>query len=857
MDLTVAPRRWFLRSRSSPSFRAPIVRLPCYPSPRTSSEERHARHGIVIDRTTLRVAFRTLGRHKGFTTVAILSLGIAIALNTTMYSVLDAMIRPRINARSPQNIWEMRFYANDARKLDYASVERALRSGAPGYDGVTGMDFIPGQFRGTLVENGSHYKRVSLTIVRPNYFTFLGSQALQGRLFAPYDSTSGTTNAVISDRLASKLFPDESPVGRSITVEGNGYTVIGVIERSSVFYPLGADIWVLRPPKHRPTPISLMRLTEGVDDKTLRASLGTIAAQITLESGEPVGSMGFYLKHFETRQFRIEGFHFALFGAVGAVLLVACANLANLQLARGLARSRELALRSAVGASRRQLIQHLVLESGILAFAGLVLGIILTLWGAWLVKSSVPPEITDYMIEPQTSWRMFAFASLAAMVCLFLVGLLPALHVSRVDPDSLLKSSSGTGANKQHRRRYGMMVVAQIGFALPVLVGATVVLQAAFKMRSREYLGRERYGFNPAPLVAGSVNLLSDTVGAVKVTSLAAELVGRTKSMTGVVEAAAAYSLQPVKRMVTVDDENGVVREEAANQWGYDVVTPAYFRTLGIGMERGRDFRENEFARSVIMDAGSARFLWGQRNPVGRAIKFGNAQSSEPWYRVIGITKDQRDTATIRRMNYSYGYRLTEVSRVIAPLDSVLLSRRRWWSMTLYARVQGNTELAAVRLQRTLRAMPSGERPSVTPIVDEWLQYSKTRQDFVAALFSTFAFLGLSLVAVGVYGIVSHSIAERRRELAVRISLGAGARNILHSVLREGNALILAGIAFGLLFTKYTVWWLSNFMDENAGYDALLFAAIATGLFALAAFAAFLPALRATRIDPVDALRHE
>lgn len=811
----------------------------------------------MIDRTTVRVALRTLARHKGFTTVAVLSLAIAIALNTTMYSVLDAMIRPHINARNPENIWWVRFYANDMRKLDYANVERALQAGAKGFDGVTGTDFIPGKFTGTLVENGSHYKRVGVTIVRPNYFSFLGSQPQQGRLFAPFDSVSGTTNAIISERLAAKLFPDESPIGRMLTVEGNGYTVIGVIEGRSVFGPLNGDIWILRPPTQRPTPITLMRITEGVEERVLRTTLGTIAAQVALESGEPVGSMGFYLRRFETRQFRIEGFHFALFGAVGAVLLVACANLANLQLARGLARSRELALRSAVGASRRQLIQHLLLESGILATAGLVLGIVLTLWGASIVKGSVPPEITDYMIEPQTSWRMFVFASFAAVLCLFLVGLLPALHVSRVDPESLLKSSSGTGANKEHRRRYGMMVVAQIGFALPVLVGAIVVLQTAFKIRSPEYLGNQRYGYDPAPLIAGNVNYLSDSSAVVRVAGAAADLVGRTKAMSGILDAAVSYPQEPAKRTVSVDDENGAVREESAPMWTYKVVSPSFFQTMGITMERGRDFQDGEFARSVIMDAGSAYFLWGRRNPIGRSIKFGNAQSGAPWYRVVGITKDRRDTATIRRINYSYGFRLTEVFRPIAPSDSFVLRRRMWSRLTLYARVKGNTELAAVRLQRALRASPSGDSPSVTPIVDDWVQYQKARQDFVAALFSTFAFLGLGLVAVGVYGIVSHSIAERRRELAVRISLGATARNILHSVLREGNALILAGIAFGLLFTKYTVWWLAVFMDENAGYDALLFAIIATGLFALAAFAAFIPALRATRIDPVEALRHE
>jgi hypothetical protein len=452
---------------------------------------------------------------------------------------------------------------------------------------------------------------------------------------------------------------------------------------------------------------------------------------------------------------------------------------------------------------------------------------------------------------------MFAFAAAAAVTCLFLVGLVPALRISRVDPNDLLKAGAGTGANREHRRRYGMMVVAQIGLALPVLIGAIVLLKESVRLSSPEVINN-RYGYDPRPLVSARVPFAPAQGKTVRIGEVAAELVSRAKSVQGVLEAAAITNREPLKRKVTVDDANGVTREEPAPLWSYRIVSPSYFRTVGQSIERGRDFTDGEFdGKSIIVDAASATFLWGKHDPMGRSIKFGDKDSNLPWHRVVGVVRDPRDTALIRRMDYTTGFRLAGVYRVITPQDSVVL-QDRYGTMALRVRVRGNTELAAVRLQRALRTLRSVERPGVIPLMDEMgLAYARTQQNFVSSLFSTFALLGLGLVAIGVYGIVSHSVAERRRELAVRISLGATARDILHSVLREGNALILAGVAVGLLLTKYTVFWLDRFIDDNDGYNALLFAFIAAVLFAIAALAAFVPALRATRIDPVEALRHE
>lgn len=834
-----------------------------------------------MSRSTLRIALRTLGRHKGFTIVAVASIAIAIALNTVMYSMLDAMLAPQFNVRQPELVYGIRYHGDYQHRLGLDDIERAVAARLEGFQSLTGNRFyIAGARRGAnRAENGNRFMRLGAAdalVVRPNYFEFLGTPPVEGRTFLPRDI--GQSNAVISTRLARKLFPNEPSIGRSFLLDGRGFSVIGVVERSSTFYPLRADVFALADPSGTPVGVTLMRFNRQVQPHSVGDQLEDVAAQLALAAGETPGTTRFQGVAFTSRHTVLRGFHFALIGAVIAVLLVACANLANLQLARGLARTRELALRAAVGASRRQLIAHLLLETGILAAVGLGLGLLLTLWGIHVSRALLPPAIEDYIIEPRTSWATFAAAAAASIVCLFLVGLLPALHISRVDPDTLLKSGHGTGANKQHRRRYGIMVVVQIGFALPVLIGAVVVGRGALRIHGRDWLVKEQYGYDPSQVISASVPI-AGTPGRVtrlSMSDVANDLVSRARSITDIVDAAVVFSAGPDGDLVVVDDENGEVREMMAHLWSYRVATPSYLRTMNRPVERGRDFDESEFdGEAVLMNARTATFLWGAHDPIGRAIKFGDNESGERFHRVVGIIGDERDTSVIRRRDPDANFRLSEVVRVMSPRDSFTIAPPveaprmlnpwvNWASgvvhVTVYARARGNVELAALRLERALRSSRSGRAtPTAAPMLDDlFVSQRRTRHDFVAGMFGTFALIGVLLASVGVYGIVSHSVAERRRELAVRISLGATLRDILHSVLREGNVVVLMGIAAGLLLTKVTVYWLANFfVGEHDGADAVLFAAIAVFLFTVAALAAFIPALRATRIDPVEALRHE
>ena len=812
----------------------------------------------MVDRTSIRVALRTLGHHRGFTVVAVLSLAVAIALNTTMYSVLDAIFAPHVSARLPENLYTLRYFGDYQNHLAPGSIERALSVSVHGFEGVTGY-WQYGFLASPIAENGSAFRHVKPALVRTNFFDLLGTPALQGRTFIPQDEVEAS-GVVISDWLADQLFPDESPIGRSIIVAGQAYNIIGVVERSQRFGPLSFDVWGLRQPAQSEVPITLIRYRDKVDIRVAFEELRAIAAQLALAAGEAPGDTRFHLVHFEVKQFQLARFHWALIGAVVAVLLVACANLANLQLARGLARSRELALRSAVGASRRQLIGHLVLESGIIAVAGLTLGVVLTIWSMHIAKSSIPPVMVEYIIQPKMNWRVLIFAVSAAVVCLFLVGLLPAIHVSRVDPDSLLKSGSGTGANREHRRRYGVMVIAQIGFALPVLIGAIILLKSAWIVTSQGGRLRGWLSFDPMPVVSVRVPVVATKDSSLGFADVAAQLEASAKSIRGVLDAASYKFDEPFHRIVAVDQADGSIIDAPANSWNYTIVSPSYFRTLSRQIIQGRDFLDGELdGKSVIIDQSTSLFLFQGGNPLGRAIKFGDSHSDKPWLTIVGVVGDLRDSATLAK-NYMYGRAMSEVYRVASTTDRMdLRTQRGRLLFRMYVRASGNVDLAAQRVARAVRSVHGAEQAMSVPLADEYyITQTRTRSRFAASLFTTFALLGIALVAIGVYGIVSHSVAERRRELAVRISLGATARNILHSVLREGNALILSGVAIGLLFTKYTIFWLGNFMmSENDPFNSPLFALIAAFLFGIAAFSAFIPAWRATRIDPVEALRHE
>ena len=468
-----------------------------------------------------------------------------------------------------------------------------------------------------------------------------------------------------------------------------------------------------------------------------------------------------------------------------------------------------------------------------------------------LLRASIPESMGYYIVEPQASWRLFAFATLAGVFCVLLVGLIPAIRVSRVDLNDVIKSGAGTGSTRRARRQYGLLIAAEIGFALVLVCGAALLVRAAGQLEA------EGKAWDQSMLTEVRLRVNTPPGASQPIADLAADLVSRMRALTDVADATVITDQADTDRVVTVTDPGGALRTVPAPRWGPTVVTPSYLRTMGFGIAHGRDFREGETGASVIVDPQFAHNLWPGADAVGRMVKFGAPNTPGGWFTVIGVRKP----VGLESVDQS-GPGVGSVYALAGANDRIVGRRS----------VQSNPEIelvvrASAKPHQTplaVNAALGGDTRVSTTFLgtfDEWsgVEDRRKNQNFVGFLFTLFAVMALGLAGLGVYGIVSHSVAERRREIGVRLALGSSAREILYVVLREGNVFVLAGVAFGLWLIRDMVSLVREFLRFAEGdmYSVELYVPAALFLFAVALGAAFIPARRATKIDPVEALRCE
>jgi putative ABC transport system permease protein len=780
--------------------------------------------------------------------VVVLSLALGIALNTIMYGMLDALLHPRIDMVHPENLYWIRFYGDYGFHVDNRQRDEALATGLHNYEAITRYE---PSIRSRFLERGQNLTEGPIANIAPNFFKLLGARPVAGRLFLPSDETSEARPVVIGARLLSALFPNgESPIGATILIDREPHTVIGVVSDATNFPNNYNVVWRLAPLNPRSMYIRLIRLRRGATPADADRELSVIANRIAAQSGEAARNVAFRFHQAADPNFQFKGFHLALIAAVVSVLLVVCANLANIQLARGIARQRELALRAALGASRRGLVVHLAHEATILAGAGLVLGLLFTFLGSRGLAALIPPSVGTYVVKPQLSWRVLAFALAVTSFCVLAIGVAPAIPISHADPNELLKSGAGTGATKRNRRRYGWLVGVEVALALALSSAAVAMV------RMSAFLDGSSEGYDPRSLAVGYLGPTLPRGTVVRWSELLDWATTRAQAVSGVESATAWAKIGVENNAVSVDDAGTGVREFPAPGYGARMVSPTYFRTLRLPIIAGRDFFDGERDRSaVIVDEQTARVLWPNQNPVGSLVKLGDRKSDAPYVQVVGVVGEQDG---FRSDQYKRGMptvsTLGNIYYLPGPLDTVVVDQRP--PITAFvARAWHSVDELAMVLRRELFALGGAQIQTM----DAARGITRARQsaEFTAEIFVLFAALGIGLAAFGIYGVVAHSVAERRRELGVRIALGATSRDVIHAVLRESLVVALAGAAGGLAATKLSLPLIGSMIRSDDMFNAPLFAGIAVALVATAAATAFVPALRATRIDPAESLRCE
>ena len=797
----------------------------------------------------LRYGVRTLSKNLGFTCVVILALALGIGANTTMFSVAyGILLRPlpypdagRLTLVymhfSPQNFERGTMCIADY--LDWKAQNHAFED--PSAFSSRRMDIVgtgePEQLQGALVTAG--------------FFSTLEVRPLLGRVFLPGEDRPGApSTAVLGESLwRRRLSASPAVIGQAISINGTSATIVGVMPDAFRFPRANTELWTnlrIVPPTRRGPFFyrGVARLKPGVTIQRAQAETNAIGRRIMREN-----------PYYRNLTLPVERFRDAivgdvrtplmvLIGAVGLVLLIAVVNVANLMLARATTRESEMALRLSLGAGRARLIRQLLTESILLSVAGGAAGLAVSYGGIQLLRAWNPGNL-PLIGYVQLDGRALAFMLLTAVVTGLLFGLAPALQSLRADLNSTLKEGgrgSASSGPRAGRRTRTALVVSEIALSLMLMVGAGLLL------RSLERLDHVTGGFAAPPreiltlAVSPSDRKYND---APAFRTLYDDMLDRARRVPGVEAAALSDSLPPDRQSDadTFTIQGQILGPGELNPAVSDaIISGDYFHAMRIPLLQGRYFTAQDKQDSppvVIVSDSLARHFFPNQNPLGKLIKQSGPDNRVPFMEIVGVVGDvkytglQKDTDAAYYMPYgqNFGRRMFVVVR--SSLGAAL----------------------APALRRAVQAADPGVTLNQVETMQQALSESVALPRFDTVLLASFAAIALLLAAVGIYGIIAYSVAQRTHEIGVRMALGADQGNVLGMVIRQGAGLALIGIGLGLGGAFALTRLLSNLLFGVSSTDPLTFAVVALGLLAIALFASFIPARRATRISPVVALR--
>ena len=802
----------------------------------------------------IRYGVRSLLKRPGLTAVALITLALGIGVNTAIFSAVDSVLLRPLPFKEPDRvvaIWEHTPHLGIARNEFAPANYFDLRKQNQVFEDVGAF----GQLSTNLTGDGEP-EQLEGQLVTANVFTLLGVAPALGRTFAGDEDQTGREHvAVLSDALWRRRFNgDPGIINRNVTLNGESFTVIGVMPAGFFFPEREVELWV--PWAMEPGQAEgrgdhyfrlVARLKPGVTREQANAEAESIAARLAGEYPKTNEGLGFLVNSFHQDYVGdLRRPMLILFAAVGFVLLIACANVANLLLAQATTRRREIAIRMALGARRWAIARQLLTESLLLAAAGGLLGVLSAIWGVEALSKLLPESLSKLQAITVDS-RVFLFTIGVTLLTAIAFGVVPALHAARANPGEALgetgRDLSG-GVSGRYLRR--VLVIAEVALAVVLLAGAGLLIRSFNRLRQVDL------GFKPDNLL--TMRMVLPLPKYQKPESRRAfydELFRRLNEIPGV-ESAGINTRLPLSTSgmkFSFSVEGRTMPSDTNLPFAvYRVINPDYFRAMGIPLQRGRVFDTRDTADStpaLIVNRRLAEQFWPGEDPTGKRLKIGPSDSPNPWATVIGVVGDVRQTGL-------YGDQMAEL---YAPYAQ---ERRSWMSpRDLVVRTRGDAASLAGAVREAVWAVDKDQPVSNVRTMDQVLTATVSRERFQMLLLSLFATLALVLACVGLYGVISYAVAQRTHEIGVRMALGAQQRDVLRLVIRQGMILTFAGLLLGIAGGLAVTRVMSDLLFGVTATDAVTFISVGSLLLVVAFLACYVPARRATKVDPLIALRYE
>lgn len=806
----------------------------------------------------VRYAARKLLRTPSFSAIAVITLALGIGATTAMWAIVDGVLLRPLPYPDPEQVVQVSTLGREGRPSALSPLDFIdYRDQTSSFLGMAAL----GDASENLTGAGQEPARISVGLVGANFFDILGIAPQRGRYFVNGEDVRGSNRVIVlsDDLWRTRFGADTALIGKTISLSGNAFTVVGIAppkfnypNRVDAWRPFVMQQWMLDPNNRGSHFLgAVARLKPGVSIETARQDLLTVSKRLADQfPGSNAGFRGGVDPLQQVIVGPISKALKAMLGAVFFVLLIACANVANLLLVRAATRETEMAVRTALGAARSRIIRQLVTESVLLSAAGATLGVAVAAWllvGVTRLAGNQVPRLEDVAIDG----RVLLFAVGVALLTGITFGLAPALHAVKAEISQMLRAGGrGAGTPGANRTR-STIVVVELALAMVLLVGAGLLTRSFTRLLSVDP------GFKPERLVTFRVSLpASRYPDEPQARAFVARMLAELKQLPGTQDAGAAY-FRPFEpgTMRTAFELRGEVAQPGTTRKITDVypVSPTYFETMGIPVKAGRMFdeRENGFATEpvlVVNEALAGKFF-PTTNPIGEFITLGidhdtvaNSAPIRVQGRIIGIVGDikQRDlkTATAPSVFIPYNtYAASEMSfvlRTTAPMSATTGAIRSRLK-------QIDAEVPVYRLQT----------------MEDALAGTASQPRFFLGLLAGFAVLALILSAIGIYGVISYTVAQRTREMGIRIALGATRQRVLRLIVSQGAMLAVAGVALGVVGAASLTKLIAGLLFETPPLDPVTFAGVAGLLAGVAVLAAYLPARRAAKVDPVIAMRAE